>query len=178
MLPSDTGADFCGDLEDSVKFQTTHFGEVETREEDIFTATTPIPGFPNSRRFFFIERDKIKPFKWLQSTDDPSLTFVVVEPGHFFHEYAPKFYAADLKEIDIQENEAPYLMTIVVLPEDLTKMTANLRGPLILNIAKRKLKQVFLDTDKYTVRESIVEGIKKKEQALLEQQKQNEASKA
>lgn len=160
-----------------VKVQTVHFGELEVTDEEVYTTTAPIPGFPSAKHFFFIEREKIAPFRWLQSIEDTGLTFVVVEPRHFFHDYDPKFNMFELKEIELEPGEPPIIMAIVVLPEDLTQMTANLRGPLIVNARKRMLRQVFLDTDKYTVRESIVEGIKRKEKAALDQQRdQSEAN--
>ena len=151
--------------------KTTHFGDVEVTDEQIFTATVPVPGFPDSKRFFFIERDKIKPFKWLQSADDGALTFVVVEPGTFFHDFEPKIGAFDIKEIGLSRQDEALMMVIVVLPDDLSKMTANLRGPLIINVRDRLFKQVFIETDRWTVRESILEGIKRRELAALEAQK-------
>jgi flagellar assembly factor FliW len=156
-------------MEDALKVTTAHFGEIEIAETDIFNATVPVPGFPDSKRYFFIEREKIAPFKWLQSADDPGLTFVVVEPHNFFHDFDPKFGAFDLKEIGLGPQEEATLMAIVVLPEDLTQMTANLRGPLIMNNKKKLFKQVFIETDRWGVRESIVEAIKRKEKAIIEE---------
>jgi len=157
-----------------LKVNTTHFGEVEVTDEQLFTATVPVPGFPDSKRFFFIEKEKIKPFKWLQSADDGNLTFVVVEPEMFFHDFEPKFGAFDLKEIGLNKQDEALVMVIVVLPDDLSKMTANLRGPLIINVKDRLFKQVFIETDRWTVRESIIEGIKRKEMAAIEKQKQTQ----
>ena len=157
-----------------MKVKTAHFGEVEVSEDNIYKAVAPVPGFPDSSQFFFIERDKIKPFRWLQSVEDENLTFVVVEPSNFFHDYDPKFGAFDLKQIGITRQEDTLIMAIVVLPDDLAKMTANLRGPLIINPKTKLFKQVFIETDRWTVRESIVEGIKRKERAAIEQQKQKQ----
>ena len=154
-----------------MKVNTSHFGEMDVQDDQVLTATAPIPGFPDSKQYFFIERDNIKPFKWLQSADDDSLTFVVVETATFFHDYEPKFGAFDLKEIGLSNNEGLVVLAIVVLPEDLTKMTANLRGPIILNPKDRLFKQVFIETDRWTVRESIVDAIKRKELAAIEKNK-------
>ena len=107
-----------------MKVATSRFGELEVREEEIFTAVRPVPGFPNSTRFFFIERKNIAPFKWMQSTEEDDLTFVVVEPHNFFHDYDPRVGVFDLEEIGLEKGEAPFVLVIVVLPEDLTKMTA------------------------------------------------------
>ena len=158
-------------MEDVLKFKSEHFGEIEVSADEFFTAVVPVPGFHDSNQYFFIEREKIAPFKWLQSSDDESLTFVVVEPNKFFHDFKPKFGIFDLKEIGLAPQDEPLIMAIVVLPEDLTKMTANLRGPLIMNPKKRLFKQVFIETDRWSVRESIVEGIKRKEKAIIEEKK-------
>jgi flagellar assembly factor FliW len=151
-----------------VKVTTTRFGEVEVAEEQIYTLTAPVPGFPATKRFFFIQKEKIAPFQWMQSIEEGELTFVVVGPHQFFHDYSPAIGMAELKELGMERVEEALLMVIVVLPEDMTKMTANLRGPLVINNADRKMKQVFMESDRWTVRESIVEGIRRKEQAAME----------
>jgi flagellar assembly factor FliW len=151
-----------------VNVVTARFGEIEVTEEQIYTLVSPIPGFPVTKSFFFIQKEKIAPFQWMQSVEESDVTFVVVEPHHFFHDYFPAISSGELKGLGIERVEESLLMAIVVLPEDMTKMTANLRGPLLINNVTRKMKQVFLESEKWTVKESIVEGIRRKEQAALE----------
>ena len=157
-----------------MKVTTVRFGELEITEDQIYTLAAPIPGFPATKSFFFIQKENIAPFQWMQSIEEGELTFVVVEPHHFFHEYYPAIGAMELKELGIGRVEEAVLMAIVVLPEDMTKMTANLRGPLVINGAARKMKQVFMESDRWGVRESIVEGIRRKEQAMLEKKQAEE----
>jgi flagellar assembly factor FliW len=157
-----------------VKVTTARFGELEITEEQIYTLTAPIPGFPATKSFFFIQKENIAPFQWMQSIEESDLTFVVVEPRHFFHDFSPAIGNTELKELGLARVEEAMLMAIVVLPEDMTKMTANLRGPLVINGAARRMKQVFTESDRWTVRESIVEGIRRKEQAMLEQKQADE----
>lgn len=147
---------------------TERFGELDVAEKDVIVATSPIPGFPKSTQFFFLQKDSIRPFKWMQSVQEPNLTFVVVEPQYFFHDYAPEISIFDSKEIGTEKVEDIDVVVIVVLPEDMTQMTANLKGPIIINKVSRKMKQVFLETDKWTVRESIIEAIKRKESFDME----------
>ncbi|HOO57220.1 MAG TPA: flagellar assembly protein FliW [bacterium] len=160
-----------------MKVATTRFGEFDIAEDQLFMLSSVLPGFPNTKRFFYIQRDNIKPFQWMQSVEEPDVTFVVVDPASFFMDYNPSIPKSDLAEIDLNNQELVELMAIVVLPEDMTKMTANLKGPLIINREKRVLKQIFLETERWSVRESILEGIRKKEQALIEQKVQQEAQK-
>jgi flagellar assembly factor FliW len=112
----------------------------------------------------------------MQSIEEGDLTFVVVEPQNFFHDYYPAIGKTELKELGIERVEEALVMAIVVLPEDMTKMTANLRGPLVINAAARRMKQMFIENERWTVRESIVEGIRRKEQAMLENKKAEEGN--
>ncbi len=95
------------------------------------------------------------------------MTFVVVEPNRFFYDYDPLVSVVDLEKLSLNNVEEGKFFAIVVLPDDLTKMTANLKAPLVFNLEKRIFKQVFLETDKYTVRENILEGIKRSESIKL-----------
>ena len=158
-----------------MKVATTRFGELDVAEDQIYSLAAPLPGFPDTKRFFFIQKDKIAPFQWMQSVEEGGVTFVVVEPHHFFHDYFPTVGTTELKELGLDKLEEALLMAIVVLPEDMTKMTANLRGPLVINRNSRKMKQLFIETERWTVRESIVEGIRRKEQAAIEQKRREEA---
>lgn len=142
---------------------TERFGDVDVAEIDVMQMTSPLPGFYNTQNFFFLQKDSIKPFKWMQSVQEPALTFVVVEPQYFFHDYAPVLNTFDVKEIGAESLDSVDVIVIVVLPEDMSKMTANLKGPLIINKQTQKMKQVFIDSERWTVRESILDGIKRKE---------------
>jgi flagellar assembly factor FliW len=151
-----------------MKLATTRFGEFEVPEERIYTLISPLPGFPATKRFFFIQKEKIAPFQWMQSVEEGDLTFVVVEPERFFHDYEPAVGGGELKELGLGKVSEAKVFVIVVLPEDMTKMTANLKGPVLMNVEKRLMNQVFIESGKWGVRESIVEGIRKKEQAAIE----------
>ncbi len=158
-----------------MKVVTSRFGEIEITPDQIYTLAAPLPGFPNTKSFFFIRKEKIAPFEWMQSIEEGEVTFVVVQPHHFFHDYFPQISPSELKDVELDKVDDALLMAIVVLPEDMTKMTANLRGPLVINNKTRRLKQVFIETEQWSVRESIVEGIRRKEQAIIEKKRMEEA---
>ena len=54
----------------------------------------------------------------------------------------------------IKEKEA-LLYSIVSLNSDIEKITANLKGPLVININNNMGEQYILDKDKYNIRERI-----------------------
>jgi len=55
------------------------------------------------------------------------------------------------------------VLSIVVVPEDISKMTMNLKAPVIINTKNNKGMQVVLDTDRYSVRHYIIEELRRQE---------------
>ena len=98
-------------------------------------------GFPECRAFVLVPsaRDGIY---WLQSADHPSLAFVLVDPFAVTTGFAVDLQPADLAELDAGEASAIAVLAIVTLPRPGERPTANLQGPLALNLAAGLGKQL------------------------------------
>ncbi len=144
---------------------TERFGVIDVPRKDVFELSTPLLGIPDTTSFFFMQEESIAPFFWIQSVDDPEMTLIVVEPHHFFRHYSPRLQLSDLKDVGASHPGEVRIFAIVVLPDDMSKMTANLRRPLIVNFRTGKMKQVRRSFREYSFEESIVEGIKRSETA-------------
>ncbi len=67
--------------------------------------------------------------------------------------------AQDKLKIEDEKDVAIY--SIVVVPEDMEKMTTNLSGPIVINAEKKLGKQVILDDDRYTTKHYVFSKILK-----------------
>ena len=137
---------------------TSRFGEVECQEEHIFSFVEGPLGFPGAKNFVIMNHSGNGIFKWLQSLDDPELAFVIAEPFAFFPEYEFDLDEADVTLLEIQEPKKVLVYTILVIPSDLKKITANLKAPIIINGENRKGKQVVLLDDSYSTKHYIFNG--------------------
>jgi len=64
-----------------MKIHTTRSGDIETPDKDIISLPEGILGFDDSSEYVLLEHDSEgTPFKWLQSTSDPNLAFIVMDP--------------------------------------------------------------------------------------------------
>lgn len=141
--------------------ETKAFGYVEIQDTDVFTFDEGIPGFPNEKRFAVLyDNQKDSPFMWLQAVDNPNLTFVIVDPYSFKPDYGFVIDPGTMKELGIETHEDVLVFSIVVIPEDISRMSANLRAPIIINHRTRKGKQYALENSYYSVRHYIVDEIK------------------
>lgn len=144
----------------SVTITTRHYGEIEIDERQIFEFTEGILGFDYVRKFaIFDSNDDKSPFKWMQAVDEPELAFVVISPVEVFGEYELKVAEQDLENIGAGKPDELVVLAIVTIPEDPQNMTVNLQGPVIINPATGKGRQVISLSDRYGVRHRVMDEI-------------------
>jgi flagellar assembly factor FliW len=152
--------------------QSKYFGRIEFAEEKIITFEHGIIAFEGMKRFFIIDNeDENNPLWWLQSVDDPEILFVVINPFTFKPDYDFELLPQDAEELQIEKPEDVVVLAIVVVPEDIKQMTANLLAPVIINIRQRKGKQVVLQDKRYFTKHLIIEELAKTQKARQTQQK-------
>jgi flagellar assembly factor FliW len=130
-------------------YSTRRFGNLEVHEEEIVHFPEGLLGFADCKRFLLLEDSEIEPFLWLQSLDNGELAFVVVDPKVFFPDYRIEVPRGDLATIEIENESDARILVLVVLSEDVARITANLKGPLVLNPKNRHTKQVVVMDDRY-----------------------------
>jgi flagellar assembly factor FliW len=140
--------------------QTKHFDAVEINEEDVITFKNGIPGFEEKKKFVILYKvDDDNPFKWLQSVDDGTVAFVILDPRTFKDKYDIKIDDAVCSDLEIEDLNDVAVYSIVTIPEEIAKMTANLKAPLIINLKKNKGCQLILDDNSYSFRHSVLEEL-------------------
>lgn len=144
--------------------ETIHFGKIEIKESDIIRFEEGIIGFEDIKTYGVVNsEDPESPFKWIQAVNKPDLAFALVDPFkikkdydfELKNEYVDSLGIKDVSEIDV--------LSIVVVPEDMKKISMNLKAPIIVNKKNNKAAQVVLETDKYTVRHFILDELKAQE---------------
>ncbi len=150
--------------EETITLSTPRFGEVTVEKSRILDFPRGLVGLPDACQFVFLHLEEAAaPFFWLQCVDDPGLAFVVCEPQSFFPDYQVPLTREEQEFLAIQETEEGLVCLILVVPEDPRKITANLRGPLVVNVEARRGMQLLLTGDEYPTkaplfRDPTVEG--------------------
>lgn len=128
---------------------TKLFGEIEIKQDKIITFEKGLIGLPDLKEFALItdaeeENSKIQ---WLQSLDEPTMALPLINPYEIIEEYNPVVEDELLKPLgEFKEEELMLLVTIRV-PEDVTQMTINLKGPIIINAETKKGCQIIVEDD-------------------------------
>jgi flagellar assembly factor FliW len=125
--------------------ETKRFGLIEVSAERILEFKMPILGFETFLRYVLIEHEPESPFQWLQSVENPELAFVLTQPALFGIPYAITLTEEVAETLKIQQAEDVVVFTLVTVPEENpTQMTANLLGPVVINIHHNLAGQVPL----------------------------------
>ncbi len=131
---------------------TVKFGEIEVEEERVFDFKLPIIGFGELRKFVILDTSKDSFFKWLQSTEDPSLAFPIISVFSMDVEYSIDLADEVVEKLDITNVENLLVMNIASIPQDNPHgTTINLLAPLIFNLEKQVAGQIILSGSGYDI---------------------------
>ena len=118
-------------------------------EDDVITFPLGIIGFEGARQFVIYSRPEHEPFHWMACIQKPDLQFVLVNPLLFHSDYDPVIPSHELKDLDVRNPSELLLYTIVTVAEDMRDSTANLAGPLFVNIRTRQGRQIPIDDPRW-----------------------------
>ena len=152
-----------------MRFDTTRFGQIDVKSEDIIIFPDGPLGFPDCTRFTFIDEDRAVPFRMLQSLDNSALAFVIVDPLIARQDYHFDVTVDDLKLIKTDSTEDLLVYCIVTMSRNIHEVTVNLQGPLVINPEQRLGHQFVLVDADYTTREKLIQN---PEEIVVEEQVQ------
>lgn len=142
-----------------MRFESTRFGVIEVAEDEIVHFCHGIPGFETCRKYVLMQGDGRSPFRFLQSLDDPHLTFVVTDPLWFRPDYRVGVRQADLDKIGVTAGDQVAVYVVVTVPSKPQEMTANLLAPILINTRTREAIQHVQSDGGYQTRHRILDEL-------------------
>ena len=143
-----------------MKIATRKFGNIEIDEAKILTMPEGLAGFPGFEKFVLLEDERIAPFNWYQSIEEPDLALVIMNPLLFKPDYKVEgledfiltrgWTTAQVKDLLI------YVVVNISKMEKEQKITANLMGPLIINSKNNEVVQVVISDSTYSHQHNIL----------------------
>lgn len=127
-------------------------GPLEAEQDELFKFPQGLFGFPDCSSFVLLGAER-EGLYWLQSAEFSSLAFLLVDPFPFFPGYAVDLTDADMADLGVQGPDEVSILAIVTLPGSIEDSpTANLQGPLALNMRTRTARQIVLEADEVGTR--------------------------
>jgi len=136
----------------NLKFETKNNGIIDFSEEDVIVFKHGLPGFENLNKFVLMELDEYFPFKVLHSVEDENVGMVTISPFHVMSNYQVELSSSVIKELDIDNEEEVLVLSTVTLSSQISKITTNLKAPIIINLKNNLGYQIILEEDKYSIK--------------------------
>lgn len=144
-----------------MSIETRLFGKIEIDVNKIINFQDGIIGYENLKQFMIIHDSDNENAKvlWLQSLDDGDIAFPVIDPLVIRPDYNPTVEDELFKSIGEIVDGDIFVLTTLTVPSDITKITTNLRAPIVINPVTMKGCQIIVDNEEYLVKYPIYDII-------------------
>lgn len=135
-----------------MKIETTRFGALEIDDESIITMPKGPLGFEDNTKFVTIQHREDTAFRWLQSVEEPSLAFVVVDPSRFMDNYDIEISDMDVEKLQLESDKDAFILAIARISDGGKQIALNLAAPIVINSRNMTGMQIVLQDNRYAVK--------------------------
>lgn len=133
----------------------TRLGALKIEEKDIINFSVGLLGFSDYHRYVLVEQ-KEGFFNFLQSVDEPDLTFVLMLPELVCDDYSVKLNQEEIDLLKLTSPEDGRVYGIVTIPDNLAEMTVNLQAPLVINMKEKQGAQIVVTESSYHTKHNVL----------------------
>ena len=137
---------------------TARFGRVSYVDADVIEVADGLPGFRTLRHFLLIDNQDFSPIKFLQSIEDPIISFPLIDPKLVRPDYEFQLSGEEQADLELREPGEGLAYSIVTLGCSPDEASVNLFAPLVINASKMRASQVILLGSEYSVSEPLLRG--------------------
>ena len=131
------------------------FGHLDVTDEQILSFAEGLLGFPTCTQWVLVDGVRAGT-AWLQSADQPSLAFLLVDPFVLFEGFTADLDANEVRRLGANAPSELAVFSIVTLPgADREDATANLQGLVVINVRSRRGAQVLTGDGRWAVRQPL-----------------------
>ncbi|MBE5967371.1 MAG: flagellar assembly protein FliW [Lachnospiraceae bacterium] len=139
-----------------MRIKTKHFGEIDLDENKIVNFENGILGFEDYKKYTILYDNEngegSSDVSWLQSLEEPALAIPVMSPFLVRENYNPEVEDELLKPLGDMQPEDIAVFVSITVPADITKLSANLKAPFIINAKTRKGAQIIAENQDYEIK--------------------------
>jgi flagellar assembly factor FliW len=144
-----------------MRVETDRFGDFELDEKNKIKFPLGLPGFEELHEFIVLKILETRPIYWLQSIENKYISLPVIIPFEIFEDYCIEVKDEEMEDLHIESQNDILVMNVIVIPENITEMTANMAAPIIINAKLGMGKQILIDSEDFSVRQPVYEDVMK-----------------
>ena len=141
-----------------MRIESKAFGPIEISERQVITFPVGIFGFEKLHEYALLDAAQ-QGFYWLQSLEDPEIAFIMLNPYDLRPDYVLEVPDEDLQSVEYSDDEDILVFAIVTIPDDESRISANLQGPIIINRSTQLGRQSITLDPRWKTKHFILEEL-------------------
>lgn len=153
-----------------MNMETTRFGKIEYNQEEVISFNNGIPGVHDYKKYILLPMDSEQetPFYFLQSVEEGSLSFLMLDTLTFYPDYQFELKDAEIEALEIEKPEDVLVLTMITAKGSLKEATTNLKAPIVINHKQKLAKQIVLEKEQYLIKQPLFANEHPPEEATKE----------
>ena len=123
-----------------MKINTTRFGALGVESNEVIVFAEGLIGLEACRRWVFMADAQSDAVAWMQCVDRPDVALAVVSPRRFIPDYQLRVPRRELEPLGLEAVRTAHLL--VILSQTDGTATLNLKAPLVIDLDRRRGRQV------------------------------------
>jgi flagellar assembly factor FliW len=133
------------------QIETRQFGTLTYAPDEVIHFSSGLPGFEQCQDFLLHEESTLRPFVFLQSLADASLSFVTLPVERLEQSYELSLSRYDLAQLEAAQLPAPeQVRCLAILQLSPQGATANLAAPVVIRTDVRRGTQAIRQDRRYS----------------------------
>jgi flagellar assembly factor FliW len=128
-----------------MEINTTRFGSLGIEADDVISFPEGLLGLDGCHDWVLLADAENDALGWLQSATHDDVALAVVSPRRFVPDYQVRVARREIAPLDLDPISSAHVLVIVGKNE--RSITLNLKAPLMINLERRKGRQVVTTSD-------------------------------
>ena len=133
------------------------------RPGQLFFFPEGVLAFEHARQFVFLCKPETAPFIFMRALEPAYLGFVCIDPFLICPDYQPRISDADAAFLELNTPDEALLLSVVNPAPDVRQTTANLQGPMVINLRTGRGRQILCENQNYPVRYAIWNALEQRD---------------
>lgn len=135
----------------SVELKNSQLGEFEIDVDSIIHFENGIFGYEFLKKFCIINIMECEPFLWLVAVDEPEISLPLLKYSSVYPDYKFSLSDKDRQYLKLGESDTFFLFFTVTVDEKQASVTANLKGPIVINIEEHLGLQLISPYEEHVI---------------------------
>lgn len=135
---------------------------VDINDDKVLTFDNGLIGLEEYKKFAIINdvEEEKSVISWLQSLEEPNFALPIIDPLLVKRDYDPVVEDEWLESLGEMKDEDYFVLVTLTVPENVEKMTTNLKAPIVINMNTKKGAQIIVENQEYIVRYPVYDALK------------------